>query len=80
MESKAQILTNIVLTFCFAFSTYVSVQTNKEISNIRETFHVIQLRDQIHYEAKMKSLRNFNNCIEEVEKQIKSEQDRLNTF
>ena len=80
MESKAQILTNIVLALSFAFSVYVSVRTNKEISNIRKTFDVIDLRDQIHYEAKMKSLQNFNRAIEEVEKEIKAQQDRLNTF
>jgi hypothetical protein len=80
MESKAQILTNIVLVLSFAFSVYVSVQTNKEISGIRKTFDVIELRDKIYYEARMKSLQNFNNAIKKVEEQIKTEQDRLNTL
>ena len=80
MESKAQIFTNIVLVLSFAFSVYVSVQTNKEICDIRKTFDVIEMRDKIYYEARMKSLQNFNNAIKKVEEQIKVEQDRLNTL
>lgn len=80
MESKAQIFTNIVLVLSFAFSVYVSVQTNKEISDVRKTFDVIEMRDKIYYEARMKSLQNFNNAIKKVEEQIKVEQDRLNTL
>lgn len=80
MESKAQIFTNIVLVLSFAFSVYVSVQTNKEISDIRKNFDVIEIRDKVYYEARMKSLQNFNNAIKKVEEQIKLEQDRLNTL
>ena len=80
MESKAQIFTNIVLVLSFAFSVYVSVQTSKEISDIRKNFDVIEIRDKVYYEARMKSLQNFNNAIKKVEEQIKTEQDRLNTL
>lgn len=80
MESKAQILTNIVLVLSFAFSVYVSVQTSKEISDIRKNFDVIEVRDKVYYEARMKSLQNFNNAIKKVEERIKLEQDRLNTL
>lgn len=80
MESKTQIFTNLILSACFGFSSYLCLETHQKIKQIKSTFDVINLRDQIYHEERMQFLNNLNKAIEQAENKIKSEQDRLNTF
>ena len=80
MTTKTQIFLNIVLVLCFAFTIYVSVQTNKQINDMRQMFQLIELRDQMYNETRMQVLENLSEAIKNAEKKIKLEQDRLNTL
>lgn len=80
MKKKAEILTNIVLILCVAFSVYVSIETNKKMQEVEIMFELIELRDSIYNETRMKILKDLEESIKEAEKTIKLEQDRLNTL
>lgn len=80
MTTITQLFLNIVLTICFAFSVHLAVKTNQDIKNIKATFEVIELRDQMYNETRMQILEDLSEAIKDANKQIKLEQDRLNTF
>lgn len=72
MESKTQIFTNILLSLCFAFAVYIYVETDKRIKAIQGMIELIELRDKMYVEARMKTLEDLQKEIVRV-KNIKLE-------
>lgn len=72
MESKTQIATNILLSLCFAFVVYIYVETDKRIKSIQGMIELIELRDKMYVEARMKTLEDLRKEIVRV-KNIKLE-------
>ena len=72
MESKTQIFTNILLSLCFAFVVYIYVETDKRIKSIQGMIELIELRDKMYVEARMKTLEDLQKEIVRV-KNIKLE-------
>ena len=66
MTTKTQILTNIVLTLCFAFTAHMAYETNKKVKRIQGMFELIELRDKMYVEARMQFLEKMQNEIDEA--------------
>jgi len=73
MDTKTQILTNILLTLCFAFVVHVSLETQNSIKKIQDQMNSFDLRDEIYFKAKMR-------VIESIEKQIEEDERNNSTY
>ena len=73
MTTKTQILTNIVLVICFAFSVHVAVRTNDLIAKIGMLLYNLEEREN-EYRTKREEVLTI------LEEAIAEESENLQTF
>ena len=64
MTNKIQILINIVLTICFAFSVYTAIVTNSLINKIAVFLYHLEKRESEYQTRKEEVLKSFEAFVE----------------